>query len=64
MTNTPQSPLGGDKLKKALIALSEKLERYPEKTRQELLREIELQFDLSPRECEFVDTYLSDTSRG
>ena len=55
MTNTAQTPLGGDKLKKALILLAEKVELFPDKSRQELLREVELQFDLSPLECEFLN---------
>ena len=56
MTNTAQTPLGGDRLKKALVLLAEKVEQFPDKSRQQLLHEVELQFDLSPLECEFLNT--------
>ena len=62
MTKT-QSPLGGDKLKRALILLSELVEQYPEKSRQQLLREVELQFDLSPLECEFLNKNFTATRK-
>lgn len=58
MTKT-QSPLGGDKLKRALILLAELVEQFPDKSRQQLLREVELQFDLSPLECEFLNNNFS-----
>lgn len=51
--------LPGDKLKKALTTLAELTERKPDKTRRELLQEIELQFDLSPTECEFLNKHFS-----
>ncbi len=45
----------GDKLKKALTLLTELSEQHPEKSRQELLRQIETKLDLSPLECEFLN---------
>jgi hypothetical protein len=59
MTSPTDSPLGGDRLKKALLALSELIDQFPDKTRPQLLREIELKFDLSPLECEFLNKHFS-----
>lgn len=59
MPRPAESPLGGDRLKKALIALSEMTDQFPDKTRQQLLCELELQFDLSPLECEFLNKHFT-----
>ncbi|MGI9536602.1 MAG: hypothetical protein ACR2PB_06000 [Desulfocapsaceae bacterium] len=56
---TEKSPLGRDKLKKAVQYFSEMVESHPEKSRIELLQKVELQFDLSPAECEFLNKHLS-----
>jgi hypothetical protein len=53
MTLPTQRP--GDKLKNALKMFSELLERHPEKSRLDLLHEVEIRFDLSPKECEFLN---------
>ncbi len=53
------SPLGRDKLKKAVQYFSDMVESYPQKSRIELLQKVQLQFDLSPAECEFLNKYLS-----
>ena len=45
----------GDKLRKALKWMSEMLSEHPEKSRQQVLRDAEIRFDLSPSECEFLD---------
>jgi hypothetical protein len=58
MPPTPCSPLASDKLKKAVRAFCDLLEQFPEKTRNQLLQEIELKFDLSPLECEFLNKHL------
>lgn len=57
-----QSPLGGDKLKRAVIHFSEMLESSPDKSRAELLQMVQLKFDLSPAECEFLDRHLREAS--
>ena len=44
----------GDKKKQALTELSELTRKHPEKSRKELLREVEIRFDLTPKECEFI----------
>jgi len=45
----------GDKIRKALKWISEMLGEYPEKSREQVLRDAEIRFDLSPSECEFLD---------
>lgn len=57
MTSPTQRP--GDKMKKAICAFSELLEQHPEKDRQSLLHQVEIRFDLSPKECEFLDTHFT-----
>jgi hypothetical protein len=56
MTLPTQQP--GDKLKKALKAFCELLEQHPEKSRLTLLQEVEMKFDLSPKECEFLNSHF------
>ena len=56
------SPIGGDKLKKAVIHFAELLEASPEKSRSELLQVVQLKFDLSPADCEFLDRHLAEQS--
>ena len=53
------SPLGKDKLKKAIQYFSELVDAHPEKSRLELLQKVELQFDLSPADCEFLNKHLA-----
>ncbi|MEK6200921.1 MAG: hypothetical protein N2A40_00665 [Desulfobulbaceae bacterium] len=47
-------------MKKAICAFSELLQEHPEKSRLSLLHQVELQFDLSPKECEFLNNHLAD----
>ena len=42
-------------LKKAVCWISETVQKFPEKTRVDVLKEAELRFDLNPRECEFIN---------
>lgn len=48
----------GDKMKKTLIWISEMLQAHPDKSRQQIISEAEIRFDLSPKECDFVDRKL------
>ncbi|BCL60895.1 hypothetical protein DGMP_15880 [Desulfomarina profundi] len=48
----------GDKVKKAIREFSEKVQEFPDKTRQEILHEVELKYDLSPQECEFLNNHF------
>ena len=52
----------GDKMKKTLCCISEMLKTHPEKSRQQIISEAELRFDLSPKECDFIDRKLRDDS--
>ena len=45
----------GDKTKQALIELTHLLEQHPEKSRQQLLQQVEIKFDLTPKECAFLN---------
>ncbi len=42
--------------------MAEHLETHPEKKRAAVLQEAELRFDLTPVECEFLNTHFSSTS--
>ncbi len=46
-------------LKKALAWMAETLLDNPEKQRLAVLREAELRFDLTPKECAFLDKHFS-----
>jgi hypothetical protein len=50
----------GDKMKKALCWISEMLKDHPEKNRQQVISEAEIRFDLSPKECDFLDRKVRD----
>jgi len=54
----------GDKMKKAICWISDTLLTYPHKTRSEVIREAEIRFDLSPKECEFLNKNFDDTAQG
>ena len=46
----------GDKTKQALAELSSLMEQHPEKSRHSLLQQVEKQFDLTPKECGFLNS--------
>ncbi len=48
----------GNKMKKTLCWISEMLKTHPEKNRQQIITEAEIRFDLSPKECDFIDRKL------
>lgn len=50
----------GDKLKNAITALSELVLKYPDKSRASLLNQVEIKFDLSPRESQFLHDHFTD----
>ena len=60
MAADSSSPIAQDRLKNAVKLLSELTETFPEKTRKELLREVELKYDLSPLECEFLNKHFTN----
>ncbi|MBU0485574.1 MAG: hypothetical protein KKB30_13800 [Proteobacteria bacterium] len=45
----------GDKMRKAICWISETIQANPEKTRTTVIREAETRFDLSPKECDFLN---------
>lgn len=45
----------GDKLRKAVKWLSEMCQEHPERTRASIILEAETRFDLSPKECDFLN---------
>ena len=54
MTQQP-TKTAGDKTRQALTELTHLLEQHPEKSRQELLQQVEMRFDLTPKECVFLN---------
>ena len=62
MSSTDQVLPSGDKMKKTLCWISEMLKIHPEKNRQLIISEAEIRFDLSPKECDFIDRKLRDDS--
>ena len=55
MTSQQPTKCTGDKKKQALSELCELLKKYPDKSRQALLQQVEIKFDLTPKECEFLN---------
>ncbi len=54
MTTQQPTREKGDKKKQALAELCILLEKHPDKSRQSLLQEVEIKYDLNPMECEFL----------
>lgn len=49
-----------ESLKKAICWISETVEKHPGRTREQIISEAELRFNLSPREGEFLHANFSD----
>ena len=62
MSLTDEIMPSGDKMKKTLVWISEMLKEHPDKTRQQVISEAEIRFDLSPKECDFIDRKLRPES--
>ena len=62
MVSKSSSPIAQDSLSNAIKTFSELAIKFPDKSRKEILQEIELKFDLSPLECEFLDKHFSSES--
>lgn len=58
MSSVDEMMPSGDKMKKTLCWINEMLKAHPEKSRQQIINEAEIRFDLSPKECDFVDRNL------
>ncbi len=59
MSNNETVITSGDKLKKALQWVSEMQSTHPEKKRIKILEEAQVRFNLSPRDCEFLNDNFS-----
>ncbi len=53
MTGTTIHP-AGEKLQKAVKEFSYLISQNPNKPRSKIMQEVELKFDLSPKECDFL----------
>ena len=49
----------GDKMQKAIKEFSQLLEEKPEIERRRLLEKVVIKFDLSPKECEFLERHFT-----
>ena len=52
-TDSIQPP--GEKMRKTLRWISETLAEHPEKTRHQIIQAAQVRFDLTPKECSFLD---------
>jgi hypothetical protein len=52
----------GDKTRQALAELCSLQQQHPEKARLSLLKQVEIKYDLNPKECEFLDRNFQDTN--
>ncbi len=59
MSNAITPP--GDILRKTIRWIAEIQQKHPEKNRKEIIRQAEINFNLSPRDCEFLDKNFSDS---
>ena len=50
----------GEKIKKAIVELSELIKNNPEKKRSHLLQQLAIKFDLSPNECAFLERHFQE----
>ena len=60
MSTQRPTQAAGDKTRQALAELCNLQEQHPDKTRQSLLKQVELKYDLTPKECEFLDRSFQD----
>lgn len=57
-TDTTQPP--GDKIRKAVRWISEMVREHPEKSRVKIVKEAGVRFDLTPRECDFLEQDINN----
>lgn len=53
----------GDKMKKAISWISATILECPQKSRNTVIEEAQIRFDLSPKECEFLNKNFGDTNQ-
>lgn len=61
MTNNINPP--GDIMRKAIKWISDMQQSHPEKKREEIIKQAEVNFNLSPKDCEFLDKNFSNGIR-
>lgn len=49
----------GDKMQKAIKDFSQQLEEKPAMDRRKLLEKVVIKFDLSPKECDFLERHFT-----
>lgn len=49
----------GDRMKKTLCWISEMMLSHPEKSRRQIIAKAQVRFDLSPKECSFIERNLA-----
>ena len=59
MSNVDEILPAGDRMKKTLCWIGEMVQNHPEKTRLQIIGEAQLRFDLSPKECDFIERNLA-----
>lgn len=60
MAGTESVTPTGERIRKAIKWLSEAVLSQPDRHRRELLEQAEIRFNLTPRECEFLDKNFGD----
>jgi hypothetical protein len=61
MTSQQPTQGSGDKTKQALAHLCQLCEDHPEVPRKKHLQQVEVKFDLTPKECEFLNRNFHKT---
>ena len=61
MGDTDTTQPQGDKIRQAVRWISEMVQEHPEKSRAKIVKEAGVRFDLTPRECTFLER---DTNNG
>jgi len=60
MSDVEKLQPAGEKMRRVVLWISETVQTSPQKNRLAILREAEIKFDLSPRECEFIESKLNE----
>ncbi len=58
MGETDNLQPSGDKIRKAVQWISDMVREHPDKKRGLIVKEAEIRFDLTPKECSFLDKEL------
>lgn len=55
MADTDSVMPEGERIRRAVTWVADMLREHPERDRGELVREAEIRFDLTPKECRFLE---------